>query len=80
MTDTLVAERPMARKKKPENELAPALAAVKIGKAEHARLKIVSSVEGRDIADILTEMVRATLDKRYRAALAKLNEAEGGKG
>jgi hypothetical protein len=78
VSETLLAERPMGRKKKAPEEMAPALASVKIAEVEHARLKIVSSVEGRNIADILTEIIRGPVEKRYKAALAKLNEREKG--
>jgi hypothetical protein len=54
-----------------------AFVTVKIGRPEHARLKLVAGVQGRDISDLLTDLVRGPLERLYKQALAKLNAEEG---
>lgn len=75
--EALTLERPVARKApQPAPEPVP-LVTAKISRSHHARLKIVSSVEGKDIASIIGEMIDGPLEKRYKAALVKLNQGEG---
>lgn len=76
MVGTATAEVRMGRKKKgPASEMIT----VKIKRSIHTKLGIIASVEHRDISDLLSEVSEAPVDRRYKIALAKLNEAEGGK-
>ena len=69
-------EAPMARKKAEKTpESSSALTTVKVEKLIHARLKIVSQVEGVDVAPLITQLLGASLEKRYKAAVAKLAES-----
>jgi hypothetical protein len=74
----LTAEKTMARKKRSGGEPVP-MTTVKITRALHSKLRIVSGVLGRDISDLLTELAQAPVDKLYKQALARLNkQAEEG--
>jgi len=56
----------------------PGPVAVKMGRAEHSKLRIVAAHQNRDLADLLTEIVKAPIDRLWKTALKEQGEqAEG---
>jgi hypothetical protein len=76
--DTLVAERPVGRKKKSEVAGQPPFITVKIARSVHAKLAIIASEQGRDLSDLLTEIASGPVDKLYKQTLARLNQKAQG--
>lgn len=72
---TQTPENAMGRKKTSKSE-GPIYTTVKIERAVHARLKIVSGITGRDISEMVSEILKAPVDRLYKDAVAKLSEPE----
>ena len=77
---TLAVGRNMGRKKKAaDNQPKPSsFVTVKIGRSEHAKLRIVAAHQDRDLADILTEIVRTPIDRLWKQALKEQGEQAKG--
>lgn len=74
--------RTMGRKKKTAGDepKQSAFVTVKIGRTEHAKLRIVAAHQDRDLADILTDIVRAPIDRLWKQALKEQGEQAEGEG
>ncbi len=71
-------ERPMS-KKKAETPKPSEFVTVKISRAEHTKLRLVAASQGRDMAEVLTDLVRGPLDKLWKSEVARQSEeAKGG--
>ena len=64
----------MAKKTRETKSEPQVYVTVKLGKEEHSKLRTVASVLDRDIANLLTEIVRGPIDKLWREQIALLNE------
>jgi hypothetical protein len=69
----------MARKKTHVDgtpDVPPLATSVKIDPGLHSKLKIISSVEGRNISSIVNEILRGPVEKLYRDAFGNLPSIE----
>ena len=77
---TTTIERTMGRKKKVPGATPtpPAFVTVKLGRVEHAKLRIVAAHQNRDLSDLLTEIAGGEIDRLWKLALKEQGEqAEG---
>ena len=66
----------MGRKKKKADEegAKSPFVTVKIGRPEHAKLRIIAAHQDRDISEVLTELARGPIDRLWKQAVKEQGE------